>query len=76
MSDDSPESVPVFLAYRRADGERYARLAHANLNGKSFRAGEGSPPRRLDVFCDLFTPPTEDFTQYNTPALQRAAPCC
>ncbi len=58
--------TPVFLAYRCIDGEKYARLVYEELNGVNFDGFS------LEIFCDLFTPASDDFTKYNIPALMRA----
>ena len=71
----SPETWPIFIAYRDDDGQKHARWLFERLNGRAvpMPATDGSGPPILEVFFDKNNPPTDDFLKYNQPSLERAA---
>lgn len=65
-----PPHVPIFIAYRRADGLAFARLVHDRL--KEMKIVEGESPRSIDVFFDFYAAPVANWKDHNFPALSRS----
>ena len=69
-------TLPVFLAYRKADGLAHAELLFEKLSGTPLpqlaAPGAADEPPVLEVFFDQRNPPGKDFRDYNEPALAKA----
>lgn len=63
-----PDSMPVFLCYRRVDGHAAARWLFERLHGRAL--GEGGP--LLDVYIDSHMAPVSDWQALHQQQLERA----
>ena len=71
---ETTETWPIFIAYRDDDGRKHAEWLFRNLNRSPVpvTTSDASGPPVIDPFFDKNNPPTDDFTKYNQPNLERA----
>lgn len=65
------DKCPVFLCYRRQDGEWCAEWLYALLNGQTLHVVDGVDAK-IDLFFDKMLPPVDNWRAHHLPAMQRA----